>query len=294
MCQLLGVSHEKPTPWNGLFAEFRKRGASNPHAWGAAWWAGDGRGPAVVREARPAHESPLAAALAAAETPAVAAVAHVRYGTTPGEGSLKATANAHPFLYRIAGRDWAFAHNGWLRAVRPAPFRRPEGTTDSEEFFALLADALEAAAWKGVPPEETMAAEAARHARRGKLNFAASDGEALYFHASAPGTLWWRPARGRGSAALVVATQPLFTEKGWLPAEPGTVYVARRGRLARKVRAEAARRAEEARQAAAPGARRIGSLKVPGRRTLIDWLEEEVRQARIEFGKEAAGHGLGI
>lgn len=271
MCQLLGVSYSKPTPFNRLFAEFRKRGEHNPHAWGVAYWVGDGRGPAVVREARAAHESPLAAALASSQIPAVTVVAHVRLGTTVGEGSLRSTANAHPFLFRVNGRDWAGAHNGYLRGVAPLE-RRPEGNTDSEAFFCRVADELEAAG----PGEETgvVAALAGEYARAGKLNFLLSDGERLFFFASHPastGGLYFLEAGHRGVSAVVVATRPLFTGEGWREAEPGRLYVARSGRVVGSRAVRKAFYAVAQRAAGLPSGRHL---------SYIDYLEAELRGSR--------------
>lgn len=239
MCQLLGVSFSEPKPFNKLFAEFRKRGESNPHAWGVAYWAGDGHGPAVIREARAANESPLAAALAAAPIPATVVVGHVRLGTTSGKWSLKSTANAHPFLFRVGEVDWAGAHNGYIRRAAPV-LRRPEGTTDSEAFFCALADELETSKVKLTEEKmDVICRVAGKYKDSGKLNFLLSDGENLFFSANHPATvggLYFREVKRSGQRALIVATRPLFTEEGWEEAEPGWLYVAKEGRVVKKRR----------------------------------------------------------
>ncbi|WP_338835944.1 class II glutamine amidotransferase [Neomoorella thermoacetica] len=239
MCQLLGVSYSEPKPFNKLFAEFRKRGESNPHAWGVAYWAGDGHGPAVIREARTANESPLAAALASAPVPAMVIVGHVRLGTTSGKWSLRSTANAHPFLFRVGEADWAGAHNGYIRGIGPT-VHHPVGTTDSEAFFCAVADELELS--KAKLTEEKMDAvcrAAGKYQNSGKLNFLLSDGENLFFSANHPATvggLYFREIKRSGQRALIVATRPLFTDEGWKEAEPGWLYVAREGRVVKKRR----------------------------------------------------------
>jgi len=271
MCQLLGISYSKPTPFNRLFAEFRKRGEHNPHAWGVAYWPSDGRGPAVVREARAAHESPLAAALASSQIPAVTVVAHVRFGTTAGEGSLRSTANAHPFLFRANGRDWAGAHNGYLRGVAPLE-RRPEGTTDSEAFFCRVADELEIA---GPEEEARIVAElAGEYAGAGKLNFLLSDGERLFFFAGHPasaGGLYFLEAAHRGVRAVAVATKPLFTGEGWREAEPGRLYVARGGRVVESRAVRGAFRTVAWRAPGMPSGRHL---------SYIDYLEAALKEGR--------------
>ncbi|MGB9782613.1 MAG: class II glutamine amidotransferase [Moorellaceae bacterium] len=237
MCQLLGINFSEPRPFNRLFAEFRKRGESNPHAWGIAYWTGDGHGPAIIREARAAHESPLAAALASDPIPAVTVIGHVRLGTTSGEWSLRSTANAHPFLFRVGETDWVGAHNGYVRRAEPR-FRRPEGTTDSEAFFCILADELEISKPLLVEDKmEVICRVAGKFTHSGKLNFLLSDGTYLFFsanHRAEAGGLYFRGVERSGQRALVVATRPLFTDRGWEKAEPGWLYVAKDGRVVKK------------------------------------------------------------
>lgn len=246
MCQLLGISYNKPTCFNDIFNEFSKRGERNPDAWGLAYWTGDGCGPAVVREARAAHQSPLAAAIARSKTPATTVIAHVRAATTAGAWSKKATTNAHPFIFGVpmvglkSRREWVFAHNGYVRIAALPLWRRVEGSTDSERFFAVLADKL--AATKGGPHDtfDTIAGTAAFYAKSGRLNFLASDGETLYFHAShaaVSGGLYYMESATKGKKAVVVATRPLFTNAGWVPAVPGVLYAANAGKIVRKEKA---------------------------------------------------------
>lgn len=224
MCQLLGFSANKKIDFTELFEEFRTRARRNPHAWGAALWFEDEKGPLVIREPRRADLSMAAGMIK--QIPASALVAHLRYGTVK---PLNSVANAHPFTALVNGKDWAFAHNGFLKENIEAPSSGyvPHGTTDSEQFFAALVAKLDAGGSRAAAVAET----AKRFARSGKLNFLLSDGEEFYFFTNHRGGLHYKATKN----AVYAATQPVGCRVNWFPAKPGTLYVAVRGKITAEV-----------------------------------------------------------
>lgn len=306
MCQLLGFSAEKPVGFSAVFREFRKRAAENPHAWGIALWSGDGRGPLVIRDPRPADKSPAAALLASKRVPGKTLIAHIRLGTTRGEGSLKTVTNAHPFCANIDGEDWAFAHNGFVSGVYENFWYRPHGTTDSEKVFGMLVRELHLT--KALNREEKVKVikrVAREHAGKGKLNFLLSDGEDLYFFSNAPGTLHYREMRNgkNGTRVVLVATRPIG-KGSWKPCETGTLYTAHKGIVVRQDHvtveeyAPKSRRQTESRAVLAPAfsedvsdwrlyeqmswseIRKVTKAFPRGRhKSYIDYIEEELEKA---------------
>lgn len=122
-----------------MLAEFFSHGADNPHGWGLA----DLTDPAwrILREARPAHTSSLAAQVSAHPLMVTDALAHIRYATV---GDIE-EANCHPFVGADAsGRRWMLMHKGTIfdHAAADAFFKLQTGSTDSERIFLLLLDAL--------------------------------------------------------------------------------------------------------------------------------------------------------
>lgn len=229
MCQLFGFSCNGVNgDFSDLFIEFRSRGRYNPHAWGAALWVDTTHGPLVVRDPHPANTSRAAALIASLEARTL--IAHVRYGTVK---PLDSVVNAHPFVANINGKDWAFAHNGFLRGVEKeaelAMVYIPNGTTDSEQFFSVLADRLHAEKSHAV----AVASTARKYARAGKLNFILSNGEEFYFFSNHEG-LHYKATK----SAVYVATAPVGMRDEWYPTKPGTLYVAERGRIMARVMVE--------------------------------------------------------
>jgi glutamine amidotransferase len=227
MCQLFGFSYNGVnTDFSDKFMEFRSRGKHNPHAWGAALWTDTAHGPLVVRDPHPANTSRAAALIASLEARTL--IAHVRYGTAK---PLDSVVNAHPFVANVGGKDWAFAHNGFLRGVEEAAEfainYAPVGTTDSEQFFSVLVDCLH--------NEKSRAAAVAsavrKYAGAGKLNFLLSNGEEFYFFSNHHGGLHYKATKN----AVYVATVPLGDRTNWFLATPGTLYVVEHGKITAKV-----------------------------------------------------------
>lgn len=143
MCRLLGWSSDHPVTVAEVLGapaldRLRELAAVHAHGCGMAWYAeGDDR--------LHAHRSTLAAGddgdfrRFVHETPTRRGLLHLRLAT-PGLG-LEVT-DTHPF---VAGRT-AFAHNGAIfpqeriDLLLPTGAAEPQGSTDSERYFARLRD----------------------------------------------------------------------------------------------------------------------------------------------------------
>ncbi len=137
MCQLLALNCKTPTDATFSFTGFCQRGGmTDEHAdgWGIAFFEGKGLRHFVDHQT--AAVSPVAELIRSYPIKSKNIIAHVRKATQ-GDVSLE---NAHPFVRELWGRNWAFAHNGDLKAFEPylhGQFR-PIGNTDSEQAFCWL------------------------------------------------------------------------------------------------------------------------------------------------------------
>jgi predicted glutamine amidotransferase len=264
MCELFAMASRHPTRVTFSFSTFMSRGGGDaPHGdgWGVAFHHGaDAR---VVREVRPAHDSPQARLLERDGDAAAIVVSHVRLATH-GDVCL---ANTQPFQRELAGRRHLFAHNGHVPTVADdARFSferfRAIGGTDSERCFCALLERL-APAWQGpTPPSlarrlDVVSALAEAMREHGPANFVYSDGEVLFVHADRrtqpsgaiepPGLhlLERQCAVDRDALSgiaiddtqapepqqlVLVASRPLSDEP-WRPLEQGTVLALRDGAI---------------------------------------------------------------
>jgi len=175
----------------------RRGGDEGPHkdGWGIAYF--EDRDCMLLREPRPASESPLLQLMERQGMRARMVISHIRLATF----GARALRNTQPFQRELAGRCHVFAHNGdlpgLLEAERdigsPTPARfRPLGDSDSEIAFCALLERLaplweDASARGGVPAlAERMAliADYASELRaHGPANFIYCDADALFIHA---------------------------------------------------------------------------------------------------------------
>lgn len=189
MCELLGVSCSRSVDVVLSFSELaRHGGATGSHVdgWGVAFY--EGRDAVVMREPRPAAQSPWVRCLAENPFRSATVVAHVRKAT---QGDV-ALCNTQPYQRELFGRVHVFAHNGDVRTVLASQDAgtarfRPIGTTDSEAMFCLFLDRLAVAA-KGRPPPFDVAWRlfvefAAEMAQHGPANMIYSNGSELFAHA---------------------------------------------------------------------------------------------------------------
>ncbi len=217
MCELFGFTAPRPVRANEWLREFYSHGAEHPDGWGLATFH-DGI-PSIEKEPVQASRSPYLMARLTEPIEAAALLAHVRRATVGANDRV----NCHPFVGRDnRGRVWTLAHNGTVfRGDALGPyFAAQEGRTDSERLLLLLLDRVGArqdALGRALGAEERFAefAVLARELSPGnKLNLLVYDGEALYAHMNAAGSLHLREDP---SGAAVLSTRPLGSGDGWEP-----------------------------------------------------------------------------
>lgn len=180
MCELMGLSFDKPVSADFSIRAFACRDVDNADGWGLAWYAD--RSLTIVKEALTWRKSDYSRFLENySELQSKIYIAHVRHKTT---GGLPNRADTHPFSREWGGREYCFAHNGTIREHAKLSLGRftPIGRTDSEWAFCHL---LAAVAERGGLLEDEGAwrwlHERLREInRRGTLNCLFSDGERLF------------------------------------------------------------------------------------------------------------------
>jgi len=201
-------------------------GTINADGYGVGWYQPEVRPePARFRRAGPMWADRSLESLAAVVRTG-AFLAAVRSATPPAP--IEET-GAAPFT---DGR-WLFSLNGVVdgdlvslrRQASPGRQAGISGASDAEVLFALLLDRLDCA----IGPEQALA-DLLRTVP-GRLNLLLTDGAAVW--ATAHGdTLYWRPDPGDAraqSASVVVVSEPLDDEPGWIPVPDGSVLTATAG-----------------------------------------------------------------
>jgi glutamine amidotransferase len=191
MCELFAMSSRRPAAVTYSLNEFAKHGGltySNRSGWGVAYF--DDRETFLVKEPRPAIDSPWVKFIASQKIMSACVIAHVRLATV-GIPTLR---NTHPFRRALGGRVHVFAHNGTIENLHTefADTKldyQPVGETDSELAFCILLTRLKKL-WENRDPEPTIDARLDMFAefcadmrRRGCSNFLYSDGRVLFAHA---------------------------------------------------------------------------------------------------------------
>src|SRR4051794_36679571 len=102
MCELMGLSVEKPISANFSFREFAGGDHENPDGWGLAWYPDQSA--AVIKEPIPWRSSQHSEFLETYRALlSQTYIGHVRHKTVGGEPTH---ADTHPFLREFAGRDY--------------------------------------------------------------------------------------------------------------------------------------------------------------------------------------------
>lgn len=250
MCQLLGMNSFKPARLSFSLAGFLRRGGeTDTHAdgWGLAVY--EDRHLNLLIDAQASAHSPLAQWAQQHVRQARNAIAHIRKAT---QGEVGAR-NCHPFVRRLWGKEWSFAHNGNLDlAAFPATRHfRPAGQTDSERAFCLLLEGLRRRFGEQAPALSdlyaALAETSARIAACGSFNFVLSDGELLFAHRSTelsylvrtypfgrarlldcPLGIDFAQTNEADDRMAIIATRPL-TDEVWQPLPQGEIAVFRGG-----------------------------------------------------------------
>jgi glutamine amidotransferase len=252
MCELMGLSFDRPMSADFSIRAFALRDVENADGWGLGWYPDQSL--SVVKEALTWRKSGYSKFL---ETyhglNSRTYIAHVRHKTI---GGLPTHADTHPFQRELMGREYCFAHNGTVDAFSSLPFHRfhPVGTTDSEQVFCHVLDLLaergehlrDESGWRWLH------ATLRRINQTGSLNCLLTDGDSLFAYRDLNGWkgLSLRKIRFRdkderifedstmevtmaGEAqnhGFVVATCPL-TSTGWHDFVPGQLTVLQNGGL---------------------------------------------------------------
>jgi predicted glutamine amidotransferase len=242
MCELFGLSSNRPVLPGELLRRFRERGgntADNPDGWGLAVLE-DGAF-RLIKEPQPAVRSARFLELST-QVHAPLILGHVRKANPP---TAKILENTHPFRRSCCGREWIFAHNGLIPdtiALGSPGVASPcalSGVTDSEHAFCVVLDYIAAAFSSSETVEDhgwfyALARAAEMLASHGRFNFLMSDGVHLiaYGHDRLHSLADSRAALRLDAATetAVIATEPLTEGLGWIAFEPGELRVYRAGR----------------------------------------------------------------
>jgi glutamine amidotransferase len=252
MCELMGLSFDKPMSADFSIRAFALRDVENADGWGLSWYPD--RSISVVKEALTWRKSGYSKFLESYHgLSSRTYVAHVRHKTV---GGLPTHADTHPFHRELFGRDYCFAHNGTINGFSSFPLGRyqPVGTTDSEQIFCYVLDLVacrgehlqDEASWRWL--HSTLQ----RINQVGSLNCLLSDGDTLFAYRDLNGWkgLALRKIRfrhkdervfedstmevtmaGEGdNHGFIIATCPL-TPTGWHDFAPGQLVVLEGGAL---------------------------------------------------------------
>jgi glutamine amidotransferase len=242
MCELFGLSSNRPVLPGELLRRFRERGgntADNPDGWGLAVLE-DGAF-RLIKEPQPAVRSTRFLEFST-QVHAPLILGHVRKANPP---TAKILENTHPFRRICCGREWIFAHNGIipdtiaLGGPGTASVCALSGVTDSEHAFCVVLDYIATAFSSSETAEDhgwfdALARAAEMLASHGRFNFLMSDGVHLIayghdrLHSLADSRAGLRLDAATETA--VIATEPLTEGSDWFAFEPGELRVYRAGR----------------------------------------------------------------
>jgi len=180
MCELMGLSFDRPISADFSIREFALRDTDNANGWGLAWYPD--RSVTIIKEPLEWRQSSHTKFLETYQgLRSRIYIAHVRHQTT---GGLPTHSDTHPFSRELGGRDFCFAHNGTVPDFRDLSLSRykPVGGTDSEHVFChLLAKIAERddllnteSSWQWLHQQ---LGELNQH---GKFNCLMSDGQRLF------------------------------------------------------------------------------------------------------------------
>ncbi len=226
MCQLLGISANKPVDIQFSLREFRHRGKTNYHGWGFAFLEGDNW--RIIKKPESLYEENIQEEKFRFKSKII--IGHVRHASCGNQ----IHENTHPFKID----RWVFAHNGTVSRIMNQPGFdigkwRPEGRTDSEYAFCYLLHKVEMNSFTNIG--EVIGEEAEKIKKYGRFNFLLSDGEKLYAYGDDSLFYVKRKAPFRFATlkddqyevhlkeikrpderATIVATVPLTTNENWI------------------------------------------------------------------------------
>lgn len=245
MCELLGICSNYEVSPNFSFKEIKIRGGKSrfhDDGWGIGFYINNTS--KILKEPEPAYSSELAKEIedGRKDLRSKIFIAHIRRGTS-GSNTLE---NTHPFMNKLFGKEWIFAHNGIVGEftaqdgifTEPLINFKPKGQTDSEYAFCYILDQLKEKCGQNSTLEEIakVIAEAANYVKKyGNFNFILSDSE--YIFAFGDNSLFYikrEHAEGKtlclddadysieisdmkmeGEKAIIIATSPLTKTEKW-------------------------------------------------------------------------------
>ena len=208
MCELFAVSARNRTSVTGLLKEFFSHSLEHSNGWGIAVFEHGILN--VEREPVRASQSAYLKNRLSAGFEVTTMMAHIRKATI-GDVEYR---NTHPFVKRDeSGRVWTLMHNGTIfeSGVLSPYLHLQEGTSDSERILLYLVDRINGNLEDelnsfDVNERFRVADEVVAYLSPGnKLNLVFSDGEYLYVHKNAPGTLYIREEEEK----VFFSTRPL-------------------------------------------------------------------------------------
>jgi len=213
MCDIIGLScneEDRLTRSLPLFGELFSRG--HPDGWGIAYF--DGSRARVKRAPGVAVENSLFFdTIKKARSKNI--ISHLRSGT----GGNRCEVNCHPFARPYNGRDWIFAHNGWVNNVERHP--DANGDTDSEQIFHQMMDhVVEYAgdgAIRGTYPAVKQAIKRMfnSYGRDIRLNFLMSDGNMHFAFSHYPNKPIYMLRRVKGYGGAILLSTRMFGSWNW-------------------------------------------------------------------------------
>lgn len=214
MCEIFGFSGSKSRPINRELQEFFSHSRKHPDGWGLAILDEGSR--SVEKEPLPAYRSEYLKARLQEPVETRITLAHIRLATIGAVSRL----NTHPYEDRdVSGRRWTLIHNGTI-------FDFPKlgkygimqkGSTDSERILLYILDELKKETDRKQAPLDAderfdvLDRIVYEMSEGNKLNLILYDGELLYAHYNAEGTLYHH----RTGDGEMIATSPLWDD--WEP-----------------------------------------------------------------------------
>ena len=232
MCELLGMSFNKPAPPGFFLDTFWKHSKVHSDGWGLAFY--QDKAAQVIKEPIKALSSGLASYLATySAMRSNLFLAHIRHSS----GTAHIYKNTHPFHRELEGKDYVFAHNGILKDYSFSfASTKPIGETDSESAFCYLLGKISKRKINKWSKNDFqwLLAELKKVNSYGIFNCLFSDGEYLFCYRGRPDRRQKKPDRDlnylRYTNGVIVATKSL-TKGTWIPFLHGQLMIFKSGKV---------------------------------------------------------------
>ncbi len=236
MCRIAALSVFRPVRLESVMEYFflpPMPDTYNRDGWGLVCYMGDDC--LLIKEPAYARESILLrAVMDGGRLKGCQALFHVRKATKGGV----TFANTHPFVKRMWGMCWAFAHHGdgdWPTESFPGPFQ-PVGRTDAEAIFCWMLNELwrafgdRAPPWRVIVPKVwELVCRLWRDSR--KINFVLCVPSLMLAFYGGHESMYYCHHILEGSDAFLVSSTPLPFTSGWVSFNPGELKVVKKGSI---------------------------------------------------------------